>query len=139
MPKIWKNNRRDISDLKQRLRKGSVVYTVRRVSGRVAPYEDSKLYAEHVFDWRSPITGNLMTGHLSIEGLLAQENEIHEQPPRGMRNIADPAPQVAGPLGHGTYDGGVLDDAELSHLEKLTRGASHPTTRQPIRGRGRRR
>lgn len=129
MPKIWKNNRRDIADLKRRLRKGDTVYTVRKVSRSVAPYEDSKLYAEHVFDWRSPVTGNLMTSHMSIEGLLAQEGEIHEQPPRGMRNIADPAPQVAGPLGSNDYSA-YLDEVELRGLGKRVRDGSDPHTRR---------
>ncbi|MFJ7963156.1 hypothetical protein [Streptomyces sp. NPDC096324] len=128
MPRTWKNNRRDIADLKRRLRKGDVVYTVRKISPHVAPYDDSRLYAAHEFTWSSPVTGNLMTGHLSIEGLLAQEGEIHEQPPRGMRNIADPSPQVGAPLGR-DYSA-ELDDAELRGLRKRIRDASHPNTRR---------
>lgn len=128
MPKVWKNNRRDIKDLKSRLREGDTVYTVRRVSRHVAAYEDAKLYAEHTFTWRSPITGSLMTEHLSIEGLLAQENEIHEQPPRGMRNIADRAPQVGAPLGNG-YEA-ILDEAELRGLGKQVAQGSNPRNRR---------
>jgi hypothetical protein len=128
MPKIWKNNRRDIADLKRRLRKGDVVYTVRNTSGHVAPYEDAKLYVEHQFTWTSPVTGSLMTGHLSIEGLLAQEGAIHEQPPRGVRNMADPAPQVGAPLGR-DYTA-YLDDSEIRGLGKRVRDASHPGTRR---------
>jgi hypothetical protein len=128
MPRTWKNNRRDIADLKRRLRKGDVVYTVRTISRHVASYEDSHLYAAHEFTWSSPVTGSLMTGHLSIEGLLAQEGEIHEQPPRGMRNIADPAPQVGAPLGR-DYEA-YLDDSEIRGLGKRVRDASHPSTRR---------
>ncbi|MGQ4343560.1 hypothetical protein [Streptomyces sp. SAS_275] len=128
MPKTWTNRPRDIRDLKRRLREGDTVYTVRRVSRHVAAYEDSKLYAAHTFTWRSPITGSLMTGHLSIEGLLAQENEIHEQPPRGMRNIADPGRQVGAPLGD-NYEG-VLDEAELRGLDKHVAQGSNPRNRR---------
>jgi hypothetical protein len=128
MPKIWKNNRRDIADLKRCLRVGDVVYTVRKISGHVAPYEDSKLYAAHEFTHHSGITGNLMTGHLSIAGLLAQENEIHEQPPRGMRNIADPARQVGAPLGNGHE--AILDEAEIRGMEKLAAQTSNPRNRR---------
>ncbi|MFB7244621.1 hypothetical protein ACFCYX_19435 [Streptomyces populi] len=128
MPKIWKNNRRDIADLKRRLREGDVVYTVRKVSGHVAPYEDARLCVEHEFTWTNRVTGSLMTGHLSIEGLLAQENEIHEQPPRGVRNIADPAPQVGAPLGS-NYEG-RLDEPELRGLNKHVADGSDPRTRR---------
>lgn len=131
MPKTWTNRPSDIRDLKRRLREGDTVYTVRRVSRHVAAYEDSKLYAAHTFDWRSPITGNLMTGHLSIEGLLAQENKIYEKPPAGMRNIADPAPQVAGPVPRGYA--AHLDEVEIRGLGKQVRDSSNPRHRRDPR------
>ncbi|MEU0783510.1 hypothetical protein ABZ341_18290 [Streptomyces sp. NPDC006173] len=129
MPKIWTNSPRDIRDLKRHLREGDTVYTVRSISRHVARYEeDNEVYAAHTFTWRSPITGNLMTEHMSIEGLLAQENKVHEQPPAGMRNIADPAPQVGAPLGrnHEAY----LDAAEIRGMGKLAAQTSDPRTRR---------
>jgi hypothetical protein len=84
MPKIWKNNRRDIADLKRCLRVGDVVYTVRKISGHVAPYEDSKLYAAHEFTHHSAdparqVGAPLGNGHEAI----LDEAEI-----RGMEKLA---------------------------------------------------
>jgi len=138
MPKTWKNNRRDIRDLNSRIRKGTVVYTVREVATNIAPYEDGRLYSSHEFTWRSPVTGNWMTGHMSAAGLLAQEGTIWDAPPRGMRDIAGPGPQVGAPLGHEEYSA-QLDEAEIRGLGKRVRNGSDPHTR-PGRGeRGRRR
>jgi len=138
MPKTWKNTRRDIRDLNSRISKGTVVYTVRNVAAHIAPYEDSRLYSAHTFTHRSPVTGNWMTGHMSVAGLLAQEGTIWETPPRGMRDIAGPGPQVAGPVGHEDYSA-YLDDVEIRGLGKRVQGGSDPHTR-PRRGeRGRRR
>lgn len=129
MPKTWQNTRGGVRDLTRHINSGrTTVYTVSNVSRHVAPYEDGQLYEEHTFDWRSPITKHWMTGHLSVEGLLAQYGTVHEQPPRGMRNIADPAPQVAGPVprGYSAY----LDEVELRGLEKRVRDSSEPRTRR---------
>ena len=132
MPRTWEPGRRGARDLNRYIRKGTTVYTVREIATHMAPYEDPKRYHAHTFDWQSPITGHWMTGHLSAEGLLLQEGTVYADPPRGMRNAADPAPQVAGPLGHGEYEG-ILDADEIRGLEKRVRGGSHPDTRQPIR------
>lgn len=128
MPRTWEPGRKGARDLNRFIRKGTVVYTVRKIATHMAPYEDPERYHEHVFDWQSPITGHWMTGHLSAEGLLLQEGKVYEQPPRGMRNAADPAPQVAGPLGSNDYRG-YLDDAEIRGLEKHVKNGSDPYTR----------
>ena len=131
--KTWEPGKKGARDLNRHIRKGSVVYTVRSVSHRVAPYEDGQLYAAHVFDWRSPITGNWMTGHLSAAGLLAQEGRVYETPPRGIRNIADPGPQVGAPLGN-DYDS-VLDELELRGLEKHVGQTMSPRQRRALNAR----
>lgn len=135
MPKTWEPGRRGARDLNAYIRKGTVVYTVRKQADW-AVWNDSAYYHEHTFDWRHPITAHWMTGHLSAEGLLLQEGTVYEQPPRGMRNITDSDQQVAGPLGSNDYRG-YLDDAEISGLEKHVKNGSDPHTRQPIRGRRR--
>lgn len=127
MSKTWEPTRKGIRDLNRHVRKGTVVYTVREQADW-AVWNDSRYYNEHVFDWRSPVTGHWMTGHLSAEGLLLQEGKVYEQPPRGVRNITDSDQQVAGPLGHGDYTG-YLDDAEISGLEKRVKNGSDPYTR----------
>lgn len=130
----WESTKKGARDLKRHVRKGTVVYTVRDVARSVAPYEDSQLYSAHVFDWRSPITGNWMTGHLSAEGLLAQEGRVYEQPPAGMRDIATPGRQVGTPLpenlGSGQGYSGVLDEAELRGLGKHIASGSDPRRRR---------
>ncbi|MGW0577730.1 hypothetical protein ACWD25_17550 [Streptomyces sp. NPDC002920] len=135
MSKIWKATRRDIRDLERHVRKGTVVYTVREnqnklPGGATMPWLGQYSYAAHEFTWRSPITGNWMSGHLSIEALFTQsvDGEVYERPPAGMREIGDPGPQVSGPLGDG-YEG-VLDEAEIGGLWKQVRDGSNPRTRR---------
>lgn len=126
--RVWEPGKKGARDLNRYIRKGTTVYTVRKIATNLVPYEDPERYHAHTFDWRSPITGHWMTGHLSAEGLLLQEGKVYEKPPRGMRDAADPAPQVAGPLGKGEYRG-ILDEAELRGLEKRIRSGSDPHTR----------
>jgi len=126
--RTFEPTRKGARDLNRHIRKGTVVYTLRNIAQNVAPYEDSQLYSAHVFDWRSPITGHWMTGHLSAEGLLGQEGTVYEQPPARVRNIAGPGPQVAGPLGN-DYEG-VLDEAELRGLDKQAAQTSNPRNRR---------
>lgn len=133
MSKTWEPTKKGIRDLNRHVRKGTVVYTVSEVARNVAPYEDSHLYVRHVFDWRSPITGSYMTGHLSVAGLLSHYGTVYEQPPTGVRNIADPAPQVAGPLPAG-YEG-LLDEAELRGLDKLNSRSLPPNVRRALNAR----
>lgn len=130
--KTWERTKKGARDLNRHISKGTTVYTVANMATNLAPYEDAQTYSAHTFDRQSRITGLWMTGHLSVEGLLAQYGTVHEQPPRGMRNIAGPAPQVAGPLG-GDYEG-VLDEAELRGLEKHVAGSSDPRTRGRLGG-----
>ncbi|MET9445020.1 hypothetical protein [Streptomyces sp. NPDC006610] len=128
MAKTWEPTKKGARDLNNWLSSGKTVYTLRKIARNVAPYEDPYLYSAHTFDWRSPITGHWMTGHLSAAGLLAQEGTVYEQPPAGVRNIADPAPQVAGPLPAGYV--GHLDEAEIRGLEKRVRDSSDPKKRR---------
>lgn len=138
MAKTWQPGRSGARDLNRWIREGVTVYTVSRQALNMAPWEDAKMWTAHTFDWRSPITGHWMTGHLSAEGLLAQEGTVYEQPPRGMRELGSPGRQVAGPVGHSDYSA-YLDDAEISGLQKRVQNGSDPATR-PRRGeRGRRR
>lgn len=141
MPKTWQPGRRGVRDLTSYIAqngKGTTVYTVSRQALNAAPWEDAKMWVARTFDWRSPITGHWMTEHLSVEGLLAQEGTVYEQPPRGMRELGSPGRQVAGPVGHGDYSA-YLDDSEIRGLSKRVQNGSDPATR-PSRGeRGRRR
>ncbi|MFF7329683.1 hypothetical protein [Streptomyces sp. NPDC008150] len=127
--RTWEPTKKGAKQLNAALREGMTVYTVRNVTRALAPYEDPQLYSAHTFDWCSPVTGHWMAGHLSAAGLLGQEGTVYENPPRGMRDIATPGPQVAGPLGNGDYEG-VLDEAELRGLEKQAAQGSNPRARR---------
>jgi hypothetical protein len=100
----WEPTKRGAKDLNRWLSKGKTVYTVRDVAQNRAPYEDAQLYSAHTFDRQSRITGEWMTGHLSVSGLMGQEGTVYEQPPAGMRDIATPGRQVAAPTSQGVLD-----------------------------------
>lgn len=107
--------------------KGTTVYT--RFETLDWGIGAEKLYRARTFTHRHPLTGSWITGHLSPEGLLGQEGAVYTELPKGAWLHGDPAPQVAGPLGHGVYEG-VLDEAELRGLEKRGRGRPHPSMRR---------
>ncbi|MGW1160382.1 hypothetical protein ACWD48_19620 [Streptomyces sp. NPDC002519] len=129
----WQPTKRGARDLNSWLRKGATVYTINDMATNLARYEDSQTYSAHTFDRRSPITGKWMTGHLSVDGLLAQSGTVYEHPPAGMRDIAKPGRQVAPPLGSTDYEG-YLDDAEISGLEKHVAQIGDPRKRRPLGG-----
>jgi hypothetical protein len=126
MPRTWQ--RHQAKQFAKQVELGRPYYVVYDMATNLAPYEDSKTYSEYVFDSHSRLTGLPMTGHMSAVAFCQNYGPVYEAPPRGLRNIADPAPQVAGPLGHGEYRG-YLDDAELRGLEKHVKNGSDPHTR----------
>lgn len=80
------------------VRKGQKLYIVRKVARNIAPYEDAALYDQYTVSYRHPITGGWMiSGSLSVEGLVLRDGPVYTSPPKGLRNIAAPGPQVAGP------------------------------------------
>ena len=106
-------------------------YTVNEMATNLAPYEDNETYSVHVFTEHSWATGQSMTaGGTAAIGLCQRQGPVYDTPPPGLRPIAGPAPQVAGPLPRG-YEG-VLDEAELRGLEKQVRDGSNPRHRRPI-------
>jgi hypothetical protein len=131
MPKTWKPG--EEKRFARELVLGRTYYTVVNIATNMAPYEDSKLYSEYVFTKRMPITGTPCTeGGFSAVTLLRQFGPIHDTPPRGMRNIADRAPQVPDPVGN-VDDYARLDEVELRGLGKRVRDGSNPINR-PRRG-----
>ncbi len=93
--KTWEPTKKGARELNEYIRNGTVVYTIRKNAKSRVPRPDY-VYAEHVFDWRSPITGHWMTSHLSAAGLLAQEGTVYAEKP-DLREIGDPGPQCAPP------------------------------------------
>jgi hypothetical protein len=131
MPKTWSPNQakkfaRDVT-------LGKTYYTVSAHARNLGPYEDSHTYSEHVFDARRPFTGTPCYGSVDAVTLCQRFGPVYEQPPAGLRNLADPAPQVAGPLPHG-YEG-VLDEAELRGLEKINAQSLSPRQRRALNAR----
>jgi hypothetical protein len=128
----YQRTTRDAKRAGREAKKGQKLYVVLNVAQNLAPYEDAQLYSEYTVSYRHPLLGGWMiSGSLSVEGLVLREGPVYTSPPKGVRNIATPGPQVAGPLPAG-YEG-VLDGAELRGLEKRVRDGSDPRTRRPIR------
>ena len=137
MAKTWQPNQ--AKQFARQLELGKPYFVVMNIDTRRSPYEDPQLYSEYTFTRRLAFTGNPCTDDgYSAETLCRNFGPVHDAPPRGMRNIADPAPQVRAPLGSNDYTG-YLDEADIRGLDKRVKSGSDPATRQPIRGRGRRR
>ncbi|CAM5393639.1 hypothetical protein STENM36S_06364 [Streptomyces tendae] len=132
MPKQWSAGQ--AKKFARELKLGQSYYVVYDISRRCAPYEDSQLYGEYRFTDRLPFTGNPCTesGYSAVT-LCQTRGPVYDAPPRGMRNIADPSPQVAGPLGSNDYEG-ILDEDELRGLEKQAAQGSNPRTRRRLGG-----
>jgi hypothetical protein len=126
--RTWEPTKKGIKDLNRWLRKGKTVYTINTMATNLGRYEDSHTYSAHTFDRRSSITNEWMTGHLSVSGLLGQCGTVYEQPPTGMRDLATPGRQVAGPLPKGYV--GHLDETELRGLEKQVADMPDPKKRR---------
>lgn len=118
--RTWEPTRKGARDLNRWLSKGTTVYTISAQATNRAPYEDPHTFNARTFERRSPITGEWMTGHLSVSGLLAQEGTVYEQPPAGIRETGSPGRQYGPPLGD-NYKG-VLDEDEIRGLEKQAGG-----------------
>ena len=127
MSKCWKPS--EAKKFARQAQLGKTYYVAYDMATNLAPYEDKQTYSAFTLTRRAPLTGNLMTdGGTSAEGLCLRHGPVYDAPPQGLRNIAGPAPQVAGPLG-GNYEG-VLDEAELRGLEKQVAQGSDPKKRR---------
>ena len=89
----------------RQIRKGDRLYAVVEISQRVAPWEPPRMYAVYTCTGLHPILcgpGVIpapmpMFGPVSLEQVLYGSFEVHDSPPPGLRDIAGPHPQVAGP------------------------------------------
>jgi hypothetical protein len=102
--RTWEPTRKGAKELNRWLSKGKTVYTINNMATNLAPYEDAQTYSTWTFDRRSLITGEWMTGHLSVSGLLSHCGPVYEQPPAGMRDIATPGRQYAAPTSQQVLD-----------------------------------
>ncbi|MFI9244169.1 hypothetical protein ACIGXF_16625 [Streptomyces sp. NPDC053086] len=125
--RIWQP--RDSKKFARQARLNTPYYVVMDVARRVAPYEDAQLYSEYVFTGKLPFTGSACTeSGYSAEDICRLYGPVYEQKPAGLRNVAAPAPQVAGPLPKGYV--GHLDEAEIRGLEKQVADMPDPKKRR---------
>jgi hypothetical protein len=109
---------------------GKPYYYVNNHATNLGAYEDAQTYSKIVFTEERPFTGTPSAGSMDAVQLCQNFGPVYEEPPAGLRNIAGPAPQVAGPLGSNDYEG-YLDEAEIRGLEKQVRDGSNPRKRRP--------
>jgi hypothetical protein len=128
MPKTWSPG--DAKKFARQVQLGKSYYVAMKIAQNLSPYEDSKLYSEIVFTARRPITHTPCAGSMDAVSLCQNYGPVYEQPPAGMRNIAGPGRQVAGPVPQG-YEG-VLDEVELRGLGKQVAQGSDPRKRGPL-------
>lgn len=118
----YQRTKSDAKKLSRTAKRGDHLYVVVEVDQRVAPYEDARLCSRFTVTGTHPILGGAMIGSMSVERLVYEHGPVYTSPPGGFRKIHDSSPQVAGPLGHDTER--ILDDAEISGLEKQVRDAA---------------
>ncbi|MFJ6566605.1 hypothetical protein ACIQNU_04245 [Streptomyces sp. NPDC091292] len=96
-------------------------YVILKVAQNLAPYEDSHLYSEYVFTTRQPFTGIPLDGSMGAGQLCLTYGPVYEDRPVGIRNVATPGPQVAGPVDASKIHD--LDATAIRHLTKRTKEA----------------
>ncbi|MGW0920118.1 hypothetical protein ACWD3J_14010 [Streptomyces sp. NPDC002755] len=129
MPKTWQPG--EAAKFARQLELDKPYYIVMKTARHMAVWEDPELASTYVFTKRLPLTGNPCTeGDYSAVQLCQNFGPIYDTPPRGIRNIADVTPRVAGPLPAG-YEA-ILDHAEIRGLDKQVADSSNPRKRKLI-------
>jgi hypothetical protein len=127
--KVWEPTK--AKNFARELQLNKPYYVVLKTAQNLAPYEDPELYSAYVFTKHLPFTGTPCTASgYSAVTLCQNFGPVYEQPPAGMRNVATPGPQVAGPVPEG-YEA-YLDEAEIRGLEKRVTDGSDPNKRRPL-------
>ncbi|MFF2852650.1 hypothetical protein ACFVT5_41115 [Streptomyces sp. NPDC058001] len=101
---------------------GVPYYVVLDVARNLAPYEDAQLYSVYRFTARRPFTDTPCDGAMDAVSLCQNYGPVYDHPPVGMRNVAGPGPQVAGPVDASAIHD--LDATEIRHMEKRAKEAS---------------
>ncbi|MBT2467834.1 hypothetical protein J7E97_08095 [Streptomyces sp. ISL-66] len=110
MGKTWTTRRRgDINDFDRWFKKGKTVYVINNHATNLAAQFEARTYSARIARG-----GGLFGGE--GKSLLQCYGEVYETPPRGLRNLASPEPQVAGPLPEGKEHGRYLDRGELDQM-----------------------
>ncbi|WP_406401609.1 hypothetical protein OH805_21225 [Streptomyces sp. NBC_00879] len=111
------------------LKKGDRFFIVMSVDTTVAPYEDDRLYSEYTVTGDHPLLGGAMVGGQSVEGICLRFGPLHTEQPSGLRNVATPGPQVAGPLPKGKEFDRKLTEREIADLERQVERADYASGR----------
>ncbi|MGQ4513668.1 hypothetical protein [Streptomyces sp. DW26H14] len=120
-------SKRDAKRLAREVKPGQKLYTICELKTNLPI--DKRLYSEWTVRdggfWAGPIVGMTTT----VEQLVLREGPVYTEPPRGMRNIADPLPQLAEPIAGGRDGWRHFSRAEIASLEKEVQRASEETRR----------
>ncbi|MCX5598410.1 hypothetical protein OOK29_09695 [Streptomyces phaeochromogenes] len=95
---------------------GKPYYYINDHARNLGGYEDAHTYSEIVFDYRRPFTGTPASGSMDAVQLCQNFGPVYDSPPKGLRNLDGPAPQVGSPLGDDYH--GILDEVEIRGLGK---------------------
>lgn len=115
---VYERTRKDARRASRELKKGDKVYAIHYIANERIPYEADRAYSEYVVKGEHPLLGGaIISGSLSVEGLVLLDGPIYMQPPKGVRAMTDPGSQCAGPLPEGDN---VRDfsDYEITRMEK---------------------
>lgn len=119
MPKTeFQRTKRDAKLLSRTARRGDKLYIIVDIAQGRSSYEDAQLYSEYTVTGQHPLLGGaIISGSLSVEGLVYGYGPVYTQPPTGLRNIATPGPQHGPPLpeNDNVRD---LSDYEIRQMEK---------------------
>ncbi|MCQ8831786.1 hypothetical protein [Streptomyces malaysiensis] len=133
MVKTW-TDKRGAKDLDRTAKVGDVLWVVVDVEKRVAPYEDAQLASKFpVTHWSKVFGKPMVAGTVSAGDLVLKYGTVYSSQPPGLRDVASPSPQVAGPLGSDTER--YLDETEIRGLEKQVREANDERRKTKRRGR----
>jgi hypothetical protein len=127
--KTYERTERDAKKAGRELKKGDRFFIVMSVATNLAPYENDQLYSEYTVTGDHPLIGGAMVGGQSVEGICLRSGPIYMDRPDGIRNIATPGPQVAGPLPKGKEFGRKLTEREIADLERQVERADYASGR----------
>lgn len=123
MSKVWHDGKK----FNRQLKPGHKYWVVMDVATNLAPYEDSQLASSYVFVKKHPLLNVWVTeGMTDAEGLVLKYGPVYETKPEGIRDLAGPGPQVAGPLGYDEPFKRRLDANEIENLEMHNRANRRP-------------
>lgn len=94
----YKRNERHAKKAGREAQVGDVLWVMRDISTKVAPYENPYLVQDYTVTHMHPLLGGAMiSGALSVEALVLREGPVYTERPKG-RGMYDATPQYPGVL-----------------------------------------